>query len=115
MTIGEKIFSLLEEKGISRKDFSSATGIPLSTINDWKRKNNNPVSDKILKICEVLKVTPYELLQDASVNTAYETDYLIVSAGTDRYDLLIEFDKLNTRQKDRLFGYLAALRSDTFK
>ena len=109
MTIGERIYNLLEERNISRKEFSLATGIPLSTINDWKRKNNSPSSDRILKICEVLSVSPYELLQEASTNTQFQTDYLIVSAGTDRYDLLIEFDKLNAKQKERVYGFISAL------
>ena len=45
-------------------DFSKATGIAQSTISDWKRKKTNPSADKIMIICNVLKVTPYELLQD---------------------------------------------------
>ena len=62
MTISQKIFKLLELEKLSQKDFSEKTGIPQSTISDWRKKNTNPASDKILIICEVLKVTPYELL-----------------------------------------------------
>lgn len=47
---------------MTQKEFSEETGISQSTISDWKRKGTNPSADKILKICEVLKVTPYELL-----------------------------------------------------
>ena len=64
MTISEKIFSLLEVRGMSQKDFSERTGIAQSTISDWKRKKTDPVSEKILIICEVLNVTPYELLSE---------------------------------------------------
>ena len=59
MTISQKIFKLLELEKLSQKDFSEKTGIPQSTISDWRKKNTNPASDKILIICEVLKVTPY--------------------------------------------------------
>ena len=38
MTISEKIFQLLEEKGMSQKEFSERTGIAQSSISDWKRK-----------------------------------------------------------------------------
>ena len=62
MTISERIFDLLEERGMTQKEFSELTGIAQSSISDWKRKKTNPVSEKILIICEVLKVTPYELL-----------------------------------------------------
>ena len=62
MTISERIFKLLQERGMSQKEFSDRTGIAQSSISDWKRKKTNPVSEKILIICDVLDVTPYELL-----------------------------------------------------
>ena len=64
-TISDKIFELLKEKGMSQKEFAQRTGIAESSISDWKKKRTNPVSDKILIICEVLDVTPYELLSGA--------------------------------------------------
>ena len=65
MIISEKIFYLLDQKGITQKDFAVQTGISQSTISDWKRKKTNPSADKILKICEILHVTPYELLSES--------------------------------------------------
>ena len=62
MLISEKIFQIMNQKEMSQKEFSEWTGISQSTISDWKRKKTNPSADKILKICEVLGVTPYELL-----------------------------------------------------
>lgn len=62
MTISERIFELLKERGYTQKEFSKKTGIAESTISDWKKKGTNPVSDKILTICDVLEVSPYYLL-----------------------------------------------------
>ena len=62
MIISEKIFYLLDQKGITQKDFAVQTGISQSTISDWKRKKTNPSADKILKICEILHVTQYDLI-----------------------------------------------------
>ena len=62
MTISERIFELLKERGYTQKEFSKKTGIAESTISDWKKKGTNPVSDKILVICDVLEVSPYYLL-----------------------------------------------------
>ena len=56
MMISERIFVLLDRKGMTQKEFSKQTGISQSTISEWKRKNTNPSADKILKICEVLHV-----------------------------------------------------------
>ena len=64
MIISEKIYLLMEQRGISQKEFANRTGISQSTISDWKRKKTNPAADKIMKICEVLHVSPYELLSD---------------------------------------------------
>ncbi|MBR1524684.1 MAG: helix-turn-helix transcriptional regulator [Lachnospiraceae bacterium] len=106
MIISERIFELLDEREITQQDFAKATGISQSTISDWKRKKTNPSSDKILKICEVLGVSPNELLQ----NNKEELDYIFVSKGTEKYELVMGYEKLNRRSKDRLLGYLDALK-----
>ena len=54
MTISERIFELLEQRGMSQKEFSEKTGIAQSSISDWKRKKTNLVSGKILIISSVL-------------------------------------------------------------
>ena len=67
MLISEKIYKYMEQKGMTQKEFSQCTGISQSTISDWRRKKTNPSADKILKICEVLNITPYELLSELSL------------------------------------------------
>ena len=64
MIISERMFLIMEQKGISQLEFSHGTGISQSTISDWKRKKTNPGADKIMKICKFLEVKPEELLQD---------------------------------------------------
>lgn len=117
MIISEKVLKLLKEKGISQKEFSIATGISQSTISDWKTKKNNPASDKILKICEVLEVSPYELLSDEGDNkTAIEpVDYLAVSKGTDLYELVIKTKQLPDAQIKRVLGYVDCIYQDALK
>lgn len=109
MTISERIFKLMDDREISQMDFSKATGIAQSTISDWKRKKTNPSADKILIICKVLNVTPYELLQD-TIQGAEELEYRVVSNGTNEYELLKEIESLKKSQKDRLRGYIEALK-----
>jgi hypothetical protein len=60
-------------------------------------------------ICKVLNVTPYELLQD-TVQSVEKLDYRVVTKGTKEYDLLLEMDSLKKLQKERLLGYIAALK-----
>ena len=111
MTISEKIFDILDTRGITQKKFSLATGIPQSTISDWRKKNTNPSSDKILAICDFLDVTPYELLSNVQEegNRANKVGYRIVVEGTDE-DLLLEtYEKLDVKARGRLIGYIQAL------
>lgn len=109
MTISEKIFCLISEKGITQKEFSEQTGISQSTISDWKRKKTNPSADKILKICEVLQVTPYELLAENTADINENIDYLF-AMNRDEEIVLENFRNLKSRQKERLMGYLTALQ-----
>ena len=78
MTISGKIFELIKEKGMTQKEFGRRTGIPQSTISDWKGKQLNPASDKILIICDVLEVSPYELLGAAESSKYVIPDHVIV-------------------------------------
>ena len=64
MKISERMFLIMEKKGINQLDLSAKTGIAQTTISDWKRKKTNPGADKIMKICAALEITPEELLQD---------------------------------------------------
>ena len=74
----EKIFELLQAKGMSQKEFSKLTGISESTISDWKHKRFNPGADKIPVICRVLNISAEEL---------FELDSLEKEEGKYRYYL----------------------------
>ena len=104
MIISEKIYLFMEQRGISQKEFANRTGISQSTISDWKRKKTNPAADKIMKICEVLQVSPYELLSDGK-----PLDYDLVLNKEEIY-LIEGYRTLSQRQKDRLRGYFDALK-----
>ena len=64
MKVSERIFKIMEEKGISQLELSKGAGIGQSTISDWKTKKTNPGADKLMKIAAVLDVSVEEILQD---------------------------------------------------
>ena len=109
--ISEKIFELILRNGVTQKEFSEETGISQSTISDWKRKGTNPSADKILKICEVLKVTPYELLGENEIERK-AVDLEMCAANTEEKMILEGFRNLPDRKKERILGYLAALQEE---
>ena len=49
------------------------------------------------------------VLQD-TVQSVEELDYRVVTKGTKEYDLLIEMESLKKSQKERLLGYIEALK-----
>lgn len=112
MTISERIFELLRERGMTQKEFAERTGIAQSSISDWKRKKTNPVAEKILIICEVLHVTPYELLGGAegNGNRSRAAEVIVLDKATEAGQLMQCYLELPEKQRDRLFGYMRALQ-----
>ena len=109
--ISEKIAQENKVEPEKEQEISEETGISQSTISDWKRKGTNPSADKILKICEVLKVTPYELLGENE--TERNAGNPEMSAGNETEKIILEgFRNLSDRKKERILGYLAALQED---
>ena len=110
MIVSERIFLLLNQKQMSQKEFAERTGISQSTISDWKRKRTNPSADKIMKICEVLCISPYELLsEEHAPDSGIFPDYSIVLSNEERL-LLEHYRNFSPQQKNRLLGYLQALQ-----
>ncbi len=112
MTISERIFELIKERGMTQKEFSIATGIAQGSISDWKKKKTNPVSDKIMIICQVLKVTPEELLSgtEGEGKRSNPSDYIVIDKKTELGQFIVEFQKMDDRSKERMMGYYRALK-----
>jgi len=105
MIISERIFMLLEKRGMSQKYFAEQTGIAQSTISDWKRKKTNPTADKIMIICDVLNVTPYDLLSGAENDNYPKPDVVMVNRESDAYVLLEKYEKMPPWNKRKLLEY----------
>ncbi len=110
MTIGERVLMLIRGKGMTQREFSERTGIPQSTISDWKGKRLNPGSDKILTICEVLDTNPYELIYGTDSFDGIKQNYLIIYKDSEEYQLLVQYRNLNSEGKKRLMHYTEILK-----
>ena len=112
MLISERIYNYLEEKGISQIEFAKRTGISQSTISDWRRKDTNPSADKILIICQVLGISPYELLagtENKKLKEYRQPEYMLIDRRSRAYDLVETYEALDGAAKERLEGYLRVL------
>ena len=61
--IRDRIFSLLDEKGISQKEFAQILGISSQTITDWKKGKSRSFSNKFPIIAQKLGTTTEWLLE----------------------------------------------------
>ncbi len=112
MTIGDRIFERLREIGMTQKEFSEKTGISQSTISEWKSKRTNPTSEKIMIICDTLRVTPEWILSGSSKNgkRGKELSWYVIDRGTELGILVTRYRELDEKQRARVMGYLEALR-----
>ena len=106
MTITERIFFLIKERGLSPNAFGKAAGIAPSTISDWKRKGHNPSADKIMDICRVLEVSPEALLTGKGID---EADIPEPKVDYKSKELLVEYEGLNEDAQKRLLTYAKKL------
>lgn len=112
MLISERIYEYLEKKGMSQLEFAKKTGISQSTVSDWRRKGTNPSADKIMIICEVLDISPYELLQGTENNKFKEyrqLDYVVIERNSQEYQLLETYKRLDSDTRKRLEYYANSL------
>ena len=110
MTISERLFSIMEEKNISMPELARETGISRHTIFDWQRRKTNPGSDKIMILCEVLQVTPEELLTGKQ-NPRPEYPDTSYAPGSFELQLLRECQGFSYQKKRRLLAYVSMLQN----
>ena len=82
----------------------------MATISE-KIFETNPSAEKILEICSVLAVSPYELLAGSVEGTEndLEMQYIVVDNTSEEYAFLRRFHRLEASKKKRLLGYLDSL------
>ena len=115
MLISERIFKILEDKNMSQNAFAKNVGLASSTVSDWKTKKTNPSADKIMDICEVLEVTPEQLLTGKGIdedyierNTAKTAHGLKISRADIR--IIEDIHGMKDAQRKRLKKYIEVLK-----
>lgn len=117
MLISERIYKYMEERKISQLEFAKRTGISQSTVSDWRRKGTNPSADKIMIICDVLGVTPYDLLLGTENRKMKEykpykdVDYVVVNKDSKEYVIIEKYRAMDSDAQKRLESYLENLKN----
>ena len=97
MTIRERIFSRLNELNMTQKEFSDKTGISQSAISEWKSKKTNPTTDKVMVICQVLKVSPEWLLSgvENEGKRGNDLNFMVVDKDSEIGVFIKDYNKLS--------------------
>ena len=113
MTIRDRIFQKLTEREMTQKEFAKRTGIPETTVSDWKKKKTNPTAEKILIICKVLDVTPEWLLSGVETHgtRSNPTSIIAVGSGTEAGELVAIFNSCDAAMQARILGYVQAIKN----
>lgn len=112
MTISERILVVLRERNMTQVEFAKQVGIATSTISEWKKKKTNPTVDKIMDICNVLQITPEQLLTGKGIEDEEEIAAASPESRFSPYDIQLveDYHGLKEEQQKRLMAYMEALK-----
>ncbi len=103
MSIIYNIIEMLKEKGLKQADLCSYLEINTSTFATWKNRDTDPPAKYIMRICEFLSVSPYQLLGDTT------TQYYLLSSDEEK--LISFYRSLDEYSKGVILGEAKAMAS----
>ena len=112
MIISERIIKVLKERNMTQAEFAKQVGISTSTISEWKKRKTNPTVEKIMDICNVLQITPEQLLTGKGIEDEEE----IAAASPESkftpgdIQMIEDYHNLREEQQKRLMAYMEALK-----
>lgn len=103
MTINEKIFTEIREKSLKKADLARLLQVNTSVIATWEKRGTNPPAEYLVRICEFLNITIYELLgieNENKIQKAYdEADAGTQAAIRKLLDIPEDQDKISYTSK----------------
>ena len=112
MTISERILKVLKDRNMTQDEFAKQVGIATSTISEWKKRKTNPTADKIMDICNVLQITPEQLLTGKGIEDEENINVTSRESCFTPYDIQLvqDYHGLKEEQQKRLMAYMEALK-----
>lgn len=101
MTISERMFSLLDERGLSASGLCKVLGVGTNQTTNWKQRNTDPPAKYIVLICEYLGCSLEYLLTGQEAEKAPAPG--ISENGREMLEL---YEKLPEREQLLLIGRL---------
>lgn len=84
MNLGDKIYTLRKQHGLSQEELGDKLNVSRQTISKWERNESTPDLDKIAPLCALFDLSADELLQDKP-QIEKQTDLETKTVKTKRY------------------------------
>ena len=103
MDTKDRIFDLLDKKGIEQKAFAKEVGVSPSIVSNWRKGKSNSYNDYLVKIAQVLGTTTADLLGEKQQSSPSKTDRLLEVFGDltedEKQDVARYVDLVKARRK----------------
>ena len=103
MDTKDRIFDLLDKKGIEQKAFAKEVGVSPSIVSNWRKGKSNSYNDHLVKIAQVLGTTTADLLGEKQQSSPSKTDRLLEVFGDltedEKQDVARYVDLVKARRK----------------
>lgn len=77
MTINEKIFYIINEKGLKQSELAKKLQLTTGQITAWKKRGTTPPAEYLINICKFLGISIYELLGEEEQELTEEEEQLL--------------------------------------
>ena len=77
--ICEQVRYYRKKNGMEQKELAQMLGITRSAVTNWEKGRARPDIDLIPRLCEILKITPYELLQMEDQNPYTKDEQTLIN------------------------------------
>lgn len=93
--IGENLYKIRKQIGLSQEETAWRAGISSRTYADIERGETNARLETIIKICNVLHVTPDVILTESNADSSDEANLTIV-----KDTLFAQLDMISPKEQD---------------
>lgn len=103
MTLGQRLYEMRKEKGLSQERMAEILGVTRQTVSKWETDQSTPDFDKILPLCQLFGISTDELIS-GKANDSYYYDEKVSDNQNDNYtedyqrnEYIEKYNKYRTR------------------
>lgn len=75
MTIGEKIYKIRTDMGLTQKDFAEKVGVSQSAINFWENGKRQPRLLQLNQMADALNISTFDLIDEEEYDSRFTKEF----------------------------------------